>query len=84
MGPAIGFTIQAAAPSLRMEVNPVNMRDAPQIERAIAAFARSPNGGLIVTAGGSAYANRDLMSCLLLGTTCLRSTLSAPLSAAAA
>jgi putative ABC transport system substrate-binding protein len=53
--------IQAAAPSLRMEVNPVNMRDAPQIERAIAAFARSPNGGLIVTAGGSAFANRDLI-----------------------
>src|SRR5262245_36907958 len=53
--------IQAAAPSLRMEVNPVNMRDAPQIERAIAAFARSPNGGLIVTASGSAYANRDLL-----------------------
>ena len=53
--------IQAAAPSLRMEVNPVNMRDAPQIERAIAAFARSLNGGLIVTAGGAAYANRDLI-----------------------
>ena len=53
--------IQAVAPSLRMEVNPVNMRDGPQIERAIAAFARSPNGGLIVTAGGSAYANRDLI-----------------------
>src|SRR5262245_10917946 len=53
--------IQAAAPSLRMEVNPVNVRDAPQIERAIAAFARSPNGGLIVTAGGSAFANRDLI-----------------------
>jgi putative ABC transport system substrate-binding protein len=53
--------IQAAAPSLRMEVNPVNMRDAPEIERAIAAFARSPNGGLIVTAGGSAFANRDLI-----------------------
>ena len=42
--------IQAVAPSLRVEVNPVNMRDAAEIERAIAAFARSPNGGLIVTA----------------------------------
>ena len=43
--------IQAVAPALRMEVNPVNMRDAAEIERAVAAFARSPNGGLIVTGG---------------------------------
>jgi len=48
--------IQAVAPSLRVEVNPVNLRDAGEIERAVAAFARSPNGGLIVT--GSAWANR--------------------------
>jgi putative tryptophan/tyrosine transport system substrate-binding protein len=41
--------IQAMAPSLRVEVNPVNMRDAGEIERAVVAFARSPNGGLIVT-----------------------------------
>jgi ABC-type uncharacterized transport system substrate-binding protein len=53
--------IQTAAPSLRMEVNPVNMRDAGEIDRAIAAFARSPNGGLIVTAGSSAYVHRDLI-----------------------
>ena len=39
--------IQAVAPSLRVEVNPVNMRDAGEIERAVAAFARSLNGGLI-------------------------------------
>ena len=32
--------IQAVAPSLRVEVNPVNMRDAGEIERAVAAFAR--------------------------------------------
>ena len=44
--------IQAAAPSLGVEVNPVNVRDAGEFERAVAAFARSPNGGLIVTAGG--------------------------------
>ena len=43
--------IQAVAPSLRVEVNPVNLREADEIERALAAFARSPNGGLIVTAG---------------------------------
>jgi len=41
--------IQAVAPSLRVEVTPVNLRDAPEIERAITAFARSANGGLIAT-----------------------------------
>jgi putative ABC transport system substrate-binding protein len=53
--------IQSVAPSLRIEVNPVNMRDAAEIERAVAAFARSPNGGLIVTAGSSALVHRDLI-----------------------
>jgi putative tryptophan/tyrosine transport system substrate-binding protein len=53
--------IQAMAPSLRVEVNPVNMRDAPEIERAVAAFARSSNGGLIVTSSGSAIVRRDLI-----------------------
>ena len=42
--------IQAVAPSLGVEVSPVNVRDAGEIERAVTAFARSPNGGLIVTA----------------------------------
>jgi putative ABC transport system substrate-binding protein len=53
--------IQAVAPSLRVEVNPVNIRDAPEIERAVAVFARSANGGLIVTASGSAFVHRDLI-----------------------
>jgi putative tryptophan/tyrosine transport system substrate-binding protein len=53
--------IQAVAPSLRVEVNPVNMRDAGEIERAVAAFARSSNGGLIVTASGSAIVHRELI-----------------------
>ena len=52
--------IQSAAPSLGMEVSPVNVRDAGEIERAVAAFARSPNGGLIVT--GSALAVRSSRS----------------------
>ena len=39
------------APSLGVEVSPVNVRDAGEIERAVTAFARSPNGGLIVTGG---------------------------------
>lgn len=54
-------TIQSMAPSLRVEVTPVNMRDAPEIEHAIAAFARAPNGGLIVTASPLAQRHRDLI-----------------------
>ena len=53
--------IQAMAPSLRMEVNAVNMRDAGEIEQSIAAFARTPNGGLIVTAGAAAQRHRELI-----------------------
>jgi len=53
--------IQAVAPSLRVEVNPLNMRDAGEIERAIAAFARAPNGGLIVTLGAGTVRHRDLI-----------------------
>ena len=44
--------IQAAAPAYGVEVNPINVRDASEIERAVAAFALSPNGGLIATSGG--------------------------------
>jgi putative ABC transport system substrate-binding protein len=57
--------IQAMAPSLRMEVNPIGMRDASEIERAVAAFSRSPDGGLIVTASGSANVHRDLIITLV-------------------
>jgi putative ABC transport system substrate-binding protein len=53
--------IQSVAPSLRVEVNPINVRDAGEIERAIAAFARAPNGGLIVTASGLAIVHRELI-----------------------
>ena len=53
--------LQAVAPSLRMEVNPFNVRDAGEIERAVATFARTPNGGLIVTASGPAVLHRDLI-----------------------
>src|SRR5262245_8951484 len=65
--PAIGAStsqfaaIQAMAPSLRIEVSPVNMRDAGEIERDSADFARSGNGGLIVTASASAVVHRDLI-----------------------
>jgi ABC-type uncharacterized transport system substrate-binding protein len=53
--------IQSAAPSLGMEVNPVNVRDASEIERAVAAFARSSNGGLIVTGSALAVVHRNLI-----------------------
>jgi putative ABC transport system substrate-binding protein len=53
--------IQAVAPSLRVEVNPINMRDAEGIERGVAAFARSSNGGLITVAGAAATRHRDLI-----------------------
>ena len=53
--------IQAVAPSLRVEVNPLNLRDPGEIERAVAAFARSPNGGLIVTAGATSTRDRGLI-----------------------
>jgi putative ABC transport system substrate-binding protein len=52
--------IQAVAPSLRIEVIPVNTRGAGEIERAVAAFARAPNGGLVMTASGLSQLYRDL------------------------
>ena len=60
-GPAQFAVIQAAAPSLRMQVSPVNMREGGEIERAVTAFARSPGGGLIVTAGPAATRDRNLI-----------------------
>jgi putative ABC transport system substrate-binding protein len=53
--------IQSMAPSLGVEVSPVNVRDAAEIERAVAAFARSPNSGLIVTTSALAVVHRDLI-----------------------
>jgi putative ABC transport system substrate-binding protein len=53
--------IQSVAPSLGLEVNPVDVRDAGEIERAVAAFARGSNGGLIVTGSSSAFVHRDLI-----------------------
>jgi putative ABC transport system substrate-binding protein len=53
--------IQAVAPSLRVEVSPLNVRDADEIERGVAAFARSSNGGLILTGGNRAILHRDLI-----------------------
>jgi len=58
--------IQSVAPSFGVEVSPigVDVRDVSGIERAITAFARSPNGGLIVTTNASAAVHRDLIIAL--------------------
>ena len=53
--------IQSVAPQLGVELHPVGVRDANEIERGIAAFARGSNGGLIVTGSGLAVIHRDLI-----------------------
>ena len=53
--------MQSAASPLGVELSPVNMQDAPEIERAITEFARSSNGGIVVPASGSALLHRDLI-----------------------
>jgi len=53
--------IQAVAPSLRIEVSAVNVRDPSEIEHAVAAFARVANGGLIVTQSALATIHRELI-----------------------
>ena len=52
--------IQSAAQSLGVSLTPVSVRDAGEIERGVTEFARSDNGGLIVTSGGTAF-RRDLI-----------------------
>ncbi len=53
--------IQSAAAALGVEIIPVNVRDAPEIERAVAEFARSPDGGLILTGSALAFVHRKLI-----------------------
>jgi ABC-type uncharacterized transport system substrate-binding protein len=53
--------IQSAAPSLGVETSPIDTRDAGEIERSIADFARTPNGGLVAVAVPGAIANRKLI-----------------------
>ena len=53
--------IQAVAPSLRVEVSTLWMRDATEIEQSVTAFARSPNGGLIATRTTGAIIHRNLI-----------------------
>ena len=63
-GPAEFGAIQAVAASLSVELRPVDGRDAGEIERAITMFARSPNGGLIVTGSAAATIHRKLIVAL--------------------
>jgi len=53
--------LQSVAPSVGVEVSPLNLRDASETERAVTAFARSSNGGLIVAASTLAVVHRDLI-----------------------
>jgi putative ABC transport system substrate-binding protein len=53
--------IQAVAPSLGVELRPIDVRDASEIERAVTAFARNANGGLIVTASALTAVHRNLI-----------------------
>jgi len=53
--------IQAVAQSLGAELKPIELRDATEIERAVTAFARSPNAGLIVVVSAASLTHRDLI-----------------------
>jgi putative ABC transport system substrate-binding protein len=56
--------IQAAAPSLQVELSPVDVRDAGEMERAVTALAHRPNGGLIATASAFTTIHRELIIAL--------------------
>ena len=66
--------IQSVAPSLGVELTPVNVRDPGEMERALAQFARLPNGGLIVTASALASRIAICSSTWLRSTGCPQST----------
>jgi putative tryptophan/tyrosine transport system substrate-binding protein len=53
--------IQSVASAVGVEVSPVNVHDAGEIERVVAAFARSPNGGLVVTSSALVLRHRELI-----------------------
>ena len=56
--------IQAMAPSLGVDVSPVDARDIGAIEQAMTSFARDPNGGMILTPTGSARGHRETIIAL--------------------
>ena len=63
-GPGQFAAIQAVAPSLGVELRPVDVRDAGEVERAITAFGQSANSGLIVTGSTGAAVHRELIIAL--------------------
>ena len=71
-GPAQFAAIQAVAPSLGVELRPIDVRDEGEIERAIALFAQSPNSGLIVTGSPRLHLIAISSSRWQLGTGCPR------------
>jgi putative ABC transport system substrate-binding protein len=72
--------IQSVSPSVGIEVSPVNLVDGGEIDRGLTAFARSPNGGLIVTGSALAVVQRDLIIRLQRGSGCRPSIMTATLS----
>ena len=56
--------IQSVAPAVGVDVIPISVRDAGEIERAVAAFARTSNGGLVVTSSALTVRHRDLIIAL--------------------
>ena len=60
-GVALFGVIQAVASAHRVEANPLDLRDAAEIERAVTAFADSSNGGLVITPHASSIIHRDLI-----------------------
>jgi putative ABC transport system substrate-binding protein len=63
-GPGQFGAIQAVAPALGVELRPIDVRDASEIERDITAFAQSANSGLIITGSPAATVYRDLIIAL--------------------
>jgi len=63
-GPGQFGVIQAVAPSLRVELRPIDTDEAGEIERDVVAFAREPNGGLIAATGGGVLKHRELIVAL--------------------
>jgi len=54
--------IQAAAPAIGIDVRPINVREAAEIDRGVTAFARVANGGLLVTASPWTTVHRELIA----------------------
>jgi putative ABC transport system substrate-binding protein len=64
LGIGLWAAMQGAAPSLGVELRPIGARDASEIERGIAAFARGPDGGMITSVGGLSNQHRELIVAL--------------------